>query len=311
LKAISHALGNGYILMPEYICDSVLKCFSPEKIVFYKLKDNLQIDANDLFAKINSSTAAVYLMHYFGTLQPMNVLALLCAEKEIYGFKIIEDTTHSIFSQKQTVGDYCVASLRKWFALPNAGVLYSDHDLHLHPDEIRRSVDNDKTYAMMLKTLCLKGVLDCNSVYRKIFNECEARFGTEDEISIISDYSEFLLHCNDVDDSVTKRKFNLNYLKDKLGTIGMKLLCEFTEKDCPFTLPVVVPDRDSFHKYLADNKIYCAIHWPFDGLAANKRPLALTLANTVISLPIDQRYGEEEMAYLFNVIAAYKGRLIF
>ena len=89
----------------------------------------------------------------------------------------------------------------------------------------------------------------------------------------------------------------------------MRPICDFSENDCPFTLPVMVPDRDNFYKHLIDNKIYCAIHWPFDGLARNERPLALTLANSMISLPIDQRYGEEEMTYLLNVIGSYKGRL--
>jgi hypothetical protein len=71
----------------------------------------------------------------------------------------------------------------------------------------------------------------------------------------------------------------------------------------------MVPDRDDFRKYLMENSIYCAVHWPFDGLAREERPLAVSLSNNILSLPIDQRYGEKEMAYLANVIDAYKGRL--
>lgn len=311
LKTMTRDLGNGYILMPEYICESVLKCFSTDRIIFYKLKDNLQIDAYDLLNKINSNTTAVYLMHYFGNIQPMNVLTLLRAEKEKYGFTIIEDTTHSFLSKKHTVGDYSVASLRKWFAIPNGGVLYSDSTLRLNSyDEMPRSTDNDRAYAMMLKTLYLNGQFNCNAEYRKIFVECEDKLDTGNEISKISDYSEFLLRCNDVYDIAKKRKSNLNCLKNQLRNIGMKQICDFTEKECPFTLPIMVPDRDDFHKYLMENRIFCAVHWPFDGLARNERPLAEALANSMISLPIDQRYGEEEMAYLLKVIDAYKGRLI-
>lgn len=310
LKSITGVLDHGYVLMPEYICESVLTCFSSDKIIFYKLKDNLQIDAYDLLNKINSNTAGVYLMHYFGSLQPANVLSLLRAEKEKYGFTIIEDTTHSIFSKKQTVGDYCVASLRKWFAVPNGGILYSDNSSYQYSyHEIQRSTDNDKAYAMMLKTLYLNGQLDCNAEYRKIFIACEEKLDTQEEIRRISDYSEFLLRCNDVNDIVKKRKSNLNHLKNELSKIGITQICNFTENDCPFTLPVMVPDRDNFRKYLMENKIYCAVHWPFDGRVRNERPLAFTLSNNMISLPIDQRYGEEEMAYLLKVIDAYKGRL--
>lgn len=312
LKAIIGTLGNGNILMPEYICQSVLKCFPADKIVFYKLKDNLQIDMEDLLNKINSNTSVVYLMHYFGGLQSDNALTFLKTEKEKYSFTIIEDTTHSIFSKKQTIGDYSFASLRKWFAVPNGGVLYSRNLSNRYScDGFQKSTDNDKAYAMMLKTLYLNGQLDCNSEYRKIFIECENRLDAKSEIKRISDYSEFLLRCFDINEIIKKRKANLNYLKSKLSSIGIKSICDFSETDCPFAFPFLAPNRDDLHRYLMKNKIYCAVHWPFDGVARSERPLAFSLSKNMISLPLDQRYGEEEMEYLFQVLDAYKGRLRF
>lgn len=309
LKAIAEITDNGYILMPEYICESVLRCFPNDKIIFYKLKESLLIDQEDLINKISDDTAIVYLMHYFGSLQPKNVLLMLMVEKKKYGFTIIEDTTHSFFSRKQTVGDYCVASLRKWFPIPNGGVLYSDNVLFPPSyNEVQRSTDNEKTYAMMLKTLYLSEQLDCNAVYRKIFTVCENNLDTQQDIKKISDFSEFILGCLDIDEIVKKRKANLYYIKSNLKHIGIEPICNFDEGDCPFTLPVTVPNRDYFRQYLADNKIYCAVHWPFDGRSRSERPLAWALSNNMVSLPIDQRYGEAEMDYLLKVITSYKGR---
>jgi dTDP-4-amino-4,6-dideoxygalactose transaminase len=311
LKAITRILGNGYILMPEYICESVLKCFDANRIIFYRLKENLQMDVCDLANKIDGNTAAVYLMHYFGSLQPENALALLREKKEKYGFIIIEDTTHSIFTKKKTVGDWCVASLRKWFAVPNGGVLYADNPFQNSYDEIPRSTDNDKAYAMVLKTLYLSGQLDCNSEYRRIFTACEKKFDAQKEIKRISDFSEFLLGCNDVYGIVKARKSNLNHLKNKLSNTGIEQLCNYSENDCPFAFPAVVPDRDDFRRYLMENKIYCAVHWPIEGRAYQERPMAFFLSNHMISLPIDQRYGEDGIEYLIKVVNAYKGRLVF
>jgi hypothetical protein len=308
LKTMAHVIGSGNILLPEYICESVIKCFPVDRIILYKLKQNLQIDADDLFNKINKSTAVVYLMHYFGTLQPENILSLLRTEKDKFGFKIIEDTTHSIFTKTQTIGDYCVASLRKWFPLPNGGVLYASVPLNTY-DEIPRNADNTKAYAMMLKQLHLLGRLDCNPEYRALFTACEEKLDNQKEIKRISDFSEFLLNCYDVDDMVKRRAFNLNYLKNILNSLGIMQLCDFAEGDCPFTLPILVPERDAFRSYLMENSIYCAVHWPFDGFAQEQRPLAVSLSGGMLSLPIDQRYGEKEMEYLAEVIGAYKGRL--
>lgn len=308
LKAIAHVIGSGHVLLPEYICESVIKCFPADQVIFYRLKQNLQIDTDDLCNKINEGTAVVYVMHYFGSLQSGNILSLLQTEKEKFGFTIIEDTTHSIFSKKQTVGDYCVASLRKWFPLPNGCILYASAPLNVF-DDIPRSTDNDKAYAMMLKHLHLSGRINCNTEYRALFTACEAKFDNQREVKRISDLSEFLLNCYDVDDMAKKRTFNLKYLKEKLSSLGIRELCDFAEDDCPFTLPIMVPDRDALRSNLMENRIYCAVHWPFDGLAQEQRPLAVSLSNNMLSLPIDQRYGEKEMDYLATVIGAYKGRL--
>ena len=310
LKAAVRAVRGGSVLMPEYMCKSVLTCFPAEQIIFYRLKDHLQIDIRDLSKKINSRTSVVYLMHYFGSLQPDDVLSFLRAEKEKYGFTIIEDTTHSIFSSKQTVGDCCIASLRKWFAVPNGGILYSNHLLMPDSDnDSKENSDNEKAYAMILKTLFLQGRLNCEDEYRKIFSECEKKFDRQEKIGKISDLSNFLLHCNNICSLKKKRESNFSFLKSGLNDIGISQICDFTEKNCPFALPIMVPDRNDFRQYLMEHKIYCAVHWAFDGTAYGERPLARHLSETELSLPIDQRYGEKEMAYLIEVIGSYKGRL--
>lgn len=310
LKAVTRILGSGSILLPEYICESVVSCFPPDRVVFYRLNDNLEIDAGDLLSKINKTIAAVYLMHYFGSVQPHDTLSLIRAEKEKTGFLIIEDTTHSLFSQLRTVGDYCVASLRKWFAIPNGGVLYSDKSACPRSyAELPRSTDNDKTYAMILKTLHLNGQLDCETAYRYLFSVCENKLDRQTGIKRISYFSEFLLGCYDAYEMAEKRKSNLGLLKYGLSNTHISQLCAFRTDDCPFVFPIRVPDRDDFRRYLAEHQIYCAVHWPFDGFACEQRPLAVALSNDMISLPIDQRYGEEEISYLASVINAYEGRL--
>ena len=190
LKAIAHVIGKGYVLIPEYICESVIKCFPTDQIVFYKLKENLQINMDDLLNKINNNTAIVYLMHYFGSLQPEHILSLLRAEKEKYGFTIIEDTTHSIFFQKTDCRRLlCWQAFGNGFALPNGGILYADNPFSSNAyDEIPRSTDNVKAFAMILKNLYLNGKLDCHAEYRTIFSVCEEKLDKQKEIKRISDF---------------------------------------------------------------------------------------------------------------------------
>ena len=42
-----------------------------------------------------------------------------------------------------------------------------------------------------------------------------------------------------------------------------------------------------------EHRIYCAVHWPFDGICGEEREQARKNGDELISLPIDQRYGIE------------------
>ena len=68
-------------------------------------------------------------------------------------------------------------------------------------------------------------------------------------------------------------------------------------------------DRDEFRAYLMEHRIYCAVHWPFDGVNEMDRPMGKENAENLISLPIDQRYGYEELEYMASVISAYRGNM--
>lgn len=120
LRFAARSLRSGTILLPECICDSVITAFSGHTPRFYRLTPSLEIDMDDLLSKLNGEVSAVFLMHYFGAVQPRAILEQLEAARLRYGFSIVEDTTHSVFSARRTIGDLCVCSLRKWFALPGA-----------------------------------------------------------------------------------------------------------------------------------------------------------------------------------------------
>lgn len=68
--------------------------------------------------------------------------------------------------------------------------------------------------------------------------------------------------------------------------------------------------RDALRCRLMEHRIYCAVHWPFDGVQADERPLARKLAAQMLSLPIDQRYDTAHIDYLMDTLNTYKGLLL-
>ena len=301
---------NGIALLPEYICESVTDCFDRKRICFYRLEQDFTIDMESIKAQVTPDVKVIFLMHYFGMIQPADKLDALKRAAKERGIAIIEDTTHSMFSKKRTIGDYVISSIRKWMPIPKGGVLYmADNVLgvEIEKSEIPISTENERAAAMILKDLFLKHFLDCNLEYRKMFMECESALNKQKEIYRLSNFSRFIISCTDIGEIILRRKRNYQFLEEQLVNCDVLPVCRLNSDDCPFVFPVRVQQRDKFRKYLMNHRIYCAVHWPFDGMMKKERVFAAENAYSLISLPVDQRYNEDEMRYMVKVISEYRG----
>lgn len=313
LRHIRRHLNNySKILLPEFICESISNCFEKKMISYYRLNEDFSINIEDLTKKIKDGHVLILLMHYFGALQPKDILEKCRQLADRSDSIIIEDTTHSIFTEKQTIGDYVICSIRKWLPISGGGVLYYKHDpLKLDQLDYPKSTDNYRNYGMVLKDLFLKEGHDFKNIYREIFIESEGRIDKQKKICGISDFSRFICSCVSVNDLISTRRRNMKKLKTALERFGMKPAVDFDSSSVALAYPIRLKNRDDMRSYFIDNKIYCAVHWPFDGNMPEQRPFAKKNADELISLPIDQRYDEEHMQYLIDVISRYRGGLSF
>jgi len=99
----------------------------------------------------------------------------------------------------------------------------------------------------------------------------------------------------------TRRSANQRQLANGLN-IGHPMV-KFDPDDSPLLHNCLLPttqDRDSLRSYLAERDIYCSIHWPAHPLL-HEMPDNIDstdahwIANHVLSFPVSQQYGEEQM----------------
>lgn len=282
--------GKYKALIPEFICGSVINCF--KQVKFYNVTRSGLIDLANLLSKIDDTTEIILIMHYFGSLQPLPLLKEIKTIAQKKDIILIEDMTNGIFSAEFTVGDYMIASLRKWFPIPLGGVLYSKNALPL-TKKISKSSDNKRLYGIILKDLYLRDDLDFNSLYCKIFIQSEEKLDNKKEPELLSDLSRFIISCFDVKKIKQRRQENYRYLTEGLSELSLFPICPLAADDCPFVFPLRMKERNKFRKFLIANRIYAAVHWSFDGFQEECRPMAVCNSNELISLPIDQRYQEE------------------
>ena len=78
---------RGKILLPEYICESVIASLGGNEIEFYRIHSDMQIDLEDVEQKLASGdVTCFYLMHYFGAAQRQEVLDAICDLRLYHGF---------------------------------------------------------------------------------------------------------------------------------------------------------------------------------------------------------------------------------
>lgn len=311
IRGVLRQLKGKKALLPAYICQSVILAFEQEQysVDFYNVNTDLFIDVDDLQKKCTPETDILFVMHYYGVLQNQNDLVVIKNLCRTLFITIIEDTTHSIFTKVHTIGDYCIASLRKWFALPDGGVAYSlSQNIDAVPLSNGMSFSDARAAGMFLKGLYLKGLADCNEIYRKLFSDAEKMIEAESKIFAISNFSYELLKDFDVGNAIQKRKENADYLYKNINNPFAKTIFkELNIEVCPFFYPLYIENRYKFQSYLNQNKIYCPVHWPIGDLLLFEYGDIRYISEHIISIPIDQRYTVFDMEYLCSIINGYTG----
>lgn len=93
---------NDHVLMPSFHCgvevEAVLK--AKTNVHFYKMKENLEVDLQDLEGRIGPDTKAIFVIHYFGFPQKMDEIKRLCQK---YKLLLIEDCAHALYSRYKKV----------------------------------------------------------------------------------------------------------------------------------------------------------------------------------------------------------------
>lgn len=284
------------VALPSYCCESMIIPFynAGVEVAFYDVwyEDSLHI-GND----IPEDADILLLCNYFGFKSKMPDVTPF---KERGGI-VIEDITHSFLSKLQyhEHADYLVASLRKWEPINCGGYCVAvKGQLQYIPDiEPLNDFVQEKQQAMNLKA---KYLIDCDEIKKQEFLQMFKKSNTwlaenYSGLTIDSWSMEYLATVN-VNNQREVRRSNAHVLYEGLKD---KIQFLFSEEsmDCPLFVPILLhKDRDRIRRGLAENGIYCPIHWP------KPQNCESNLYDIELSLICDQRYNEEDMMQIVKVL---------
>ena len=285
-------------LLPSYCCESILVPFKQAgiEISFFDVtyQDGLHIDL-----KVDEDVDLLFWCNYFGFHHAVPDLR----EFKSRGGVVIEDVTHSFFSKQVPIGDYIVASLRKWEPLLCGGYCGS-LDKTLNHLSIKRPPNTYlfcKRAAMELKKDYLEsGKASLKSKYLQLFKESNQWVGNNYSGLQIDEYSEAYLNSVNIKQHIKRRRDNAKRLYYGLNDVPyIHFLFQESYMDCPLFVPIVVQRefRDIVQNGLIKRGIYCPVHWPHPDASCESN-----LYDIELSLVCDHRYDAVDMDIIVSAV---------
>lgn len=287
-------------LLPEYTCYSVIQPFREHGLecFYYPVNKDLHVKTSTLNELIADLNIDVLLVHpYFG------FDSILQDEPLKNDVIVIHDATQSYFSKiAYSFSDYSITSLRKWFALPDGAIaLKNEGEFQIDALEEDRSLVDMMIQAFTKKAdYILEGHGEKKS-FMADFEKALSLIRKQENIHRMARESMLLYRALDTEALVNNRRSNFQYLLDhgnwhSLGELPFNGLGENT---VPLYFPLLVTqtDRRKLQQYLAKQDVYCPVIWTRSDYLKDRSlsPDVKDIYQTTLSIPIDQRYNDEDM----------------
>lgn len=270
------------VYIPYYTCDVILEPFHKLGIdyAFYHINQDFEI-ADDIHPQMDE---AILYTNYYG-LKQRYVEKL--AEK--YGQQLIVDNTQAFYA-KPIDGIDTFYTCRKFFGVPDGAYLYTDKLLD-------KELEQDYSYERM--SFLLKRLdLGAEAGYADFREQSHLLVGQS--IKRMSKLTERLMQSIDYQWVAKRRRENSELLHQSLEGSN-KYHVHLPSEAVPMIYPYLVPVQNLRNK-LINNKIFIARYWPSILEWCKKDDWEYNLAENLVCIPVDQRYGEEDLKYILSII---------
>lgn len=272
------------LLVPYYTCEAVIEPLKrlPVEYEFYHINEQLEIADEPALGEGDFIIAN----NYFGI---KDIYIAKLAKK--YGDKLIADNAQALFAPALP-SMKAAYSTRKYVGVADGGFAVGVSATYATDYEVDNSFEHDSHLYIRREKGAEAGFKDYQVNERKLDNQPIRRmsFQTQKILSLI-----------DYDTIIETRRQNYLLLSDALNEMNKLQLPPLDSFTCPMVYPLMIDD-ESLRGRLIENKVFVARYWPNVLEWCSEDDLEYKLATEVIPLPIDQRYGKEDMERIIEII---------
>ena len=280
LLYLVEARGIRRIWIPAFLCDSVPQSLKAEgvDVSTYEVTASLRPDYDSIDLREGDY---LYLVDYYGQLDEKDVLAA----RDACGGRLVLDEVQGFF-RRPLPGIDTIYCCRKFFGVPDGGYLYTDAHL-------KRKLPQARSSQHMVHVL---GRMDDGAnVHYGEYSASEHLFGSE-PVAAMSELTHNLLRAIDYQAVAEARLRNFSLVSERLDTRNE--LSPVAHAGA-YMYPFLTRDASPIRKAMQQRKVYVPTLWPG---SASLEGMSGRLSRDILPLPIDQRYGEDDMAYMCNLL---------
>jgi perosamine synthetase len=311
------------VLLPASLCGAILQPFLScgISIKYYPLDRSLRYQVDEIEARIDGRTKAVYLIHYFGFPQDPVPLKAFCRDR---GLWLIEDCALSLMGRANgellgSYGSISIFSLRKFLPVPDGGYLRIN-DPELHPDMCGRTPGDPGALIRCLKVLArhygMKGLLPMRLLSAMSppagdINDDQPEAEDERYDLRMSALSMAIVSRIALEEVVRARRRNFTFWVDRAPDLpGLTLLYpSLPDGIVPYSCPVLVQRKELLVEGLLREGIHleAPVNAPFyrarNVLSVNERFDDVEyLSQHTVALPVHQSLGIPFLEEVFKRI---------
>lgn len=267
------------IYLPAFLCDVVFQAIHNEGVDF----ETYQI-SKDFIPQVHSieDNSFILVVNYYGQMSNDSIIHFKQKFKNV-----IIDNTHA-FYQKPMHGVDTIYSCRKFFGVPDGGYLATDVCFN---SLLKKDVSFRRMEALLGRYEF------CATEFYETYQTSEDDLDQED-VKVMSKLTRNLLKGIDYERISKIRKENFEFLNQHLAKNNQLNL---TIPEGSFAYPFYIENGSSLKKHLIKHQIFVPTLWP-NVLDLPESTLEYDFANNILPLPVDQRYGMEEMEYIIEII---------
>lgn len=226
----------------------------------------------------------IYIVNYYGFIDKNIIVQLKCKYKNI-----IIDNSQAYYQDPADKID-TFYTCRKFFSVPDGAFLYTDTPVLEIPAQ-------DESFDRM-NYLLGRFERHAGEFYQEYVQRNRA-FANE-PIKRMSKLTDNLLHGIHYERVKQIREANYQYLSERLADCNELNAAKIPAG--PFAAPFFVKNGRQLRQMLIEHKIYVPLLWPGVLTTCSPGTWEYRLAADFLPLPVDQRYGKEDMQQIIDVL---------